>query len=420
MSIAKDCIRSMLGMVATLSLFVLAAAGVGSASAAESSLSIALATQRADALPLSAFYHFPGRVPAGPPGTLLRAHATNAYHLPPGVRAIRIAYLSRSASDRPVIASAVVLLPFGKVPRGGWPVIAWAHGTSGVARICAPSLMKNLYYGWMGLFEYPMLGYAVVATDYAGLGTRSPHQYMSIAAQAHDVIYSIPAARAAVPALGKRWVAVGHSQGGSAVLKVAELESSLRDPGFLGTVSLAPPSDLNVMWHRYTNANRSVAGYLDIIALGIEAADPAFNPREMLGEAALAKLPEIRREACLQAASKLFGRAKPGAFLRPHWADLPAVVRFAKVNRPYLVAANRPILLLQGTADHTIPPAVTHHAAIKLCRLGDRLEYQTFPGMNHIQLVDASLRAQMRWISARFAGSSAPVNCPAVLSRANR
>lgn len=416
MSIERACSRAVLGFAAVLSVLILTGAGVAPASATESALSLALARQRADALPMTSFYRFPGPVPSGQPGTLLRSQATQVYQLPAGVRAVRIAYLSRSASNRPVVASAVVLIPFGKAPRGGWPVIAWAHGTSGVARNCAPSLMKNLYYGWMGLFEYPMMGYAVVATDYAGLGTRSPHQYMSIAAQAHDVIYSIPAARAAVAALGRQWVAVGHSQGGSAVLKVAELESRLRDPGFLGTVSLAPPSDLYVMWHKYTNANPAVAGYLDIIALGIQAADPAFDPREMLGKAARAKLAQIRQDACLEAASKLFGRAQPAAFLRPHWADLPAVVHFARINRPYLVAANRPILLLQGTADHTIPPAVTHHAAVKLCELGDRLEYRTFPGMNHIQLVDASFRDQMKWISARFAGKPAPMDCAAVLS----
>lgn len=407
--------RTAVGIAAVLSMFILASAEVARASAIGSELSLALARQRADALPMTSFYRFAGPVPSSPAGTLLRSQVATAYQLPPGVRAVRIAYLSRSASNRPVIATAVVLIPFGKTPRGGWPVIAWAHGTSGVARNCAPSLMKNLYYGWMGLFEYPMLGYAVVATDYAGLGTRGPHQYMSIAAQAHDVIYSIPAARAAVPALGRRWVAVGHSQGGSAVLKVAELESNLRDPSFLGTVSLAPPSDLYVMWHKYTNANPSVAGYLDIIALGIQAADPVFDPRRMLGKAALAELPEIRKDACLQAASKLFGHAKPGEFLRPHWADLPAVVHFAEVNRPYLVAANRPILLLQGTGDHTIPPPVTRHAAVKLCQLGDRLDFETFKGMNHIQLVDASFRAQMSWIADRFAGRSAPMDCAALL-----
>ena len=45
----------------------------------------------------------------------------------------------------------MVLIPAGSAPVGGWPVIAWAHGTSGMARICAPSLMKDIEYGDEGL-----------------------------------------------------------------------------------------------------------------------------------------------------------------------------------------------------------------------------------------------------------------------------
>src|SRR6202000_2521960 len=106
--------------------------------------------------------------------------------------------------------------PSGPEPSGGWPVIAWAHGTSGVARQCAPSLMRDLYYGDEGLPEMLQGGFAVVAVDYHGLGTPGPHQYVSKIAQAHDVIYAIPAAHAAVPTLGRQWVVDGHSQGGLA------------------------------------------------------------------------------------------------------------------------------------------------------------------------------------------------------------
>jgi acetyl esterase/lipase len=394
-----------------LAAFLLLTAGFPAARAGAPHSAAALQAQRADALPIAQLYRTPHPFLDRPPGSLVGSQSTDLYNLPGGVRAVRIAYLSRSAADKPVMATAVVLIPFGQPPRGGWPVIAWAHGTAGVARVCAPSLMKDIYYGWEGLFEYPMMGYAVVATDYAGLGTRGPHQYMSIAAQAHDVIYSVPAARAAVPALGSRWVVVGHSQGGAAALEVSQLEHSLRDPAFLGAVSLAPPTDLYGMWHRHIEANAVVAGYLDIIALGIQAADPSFQPRQMLGKAALAGLPEVKREACLDAAGALFAHAPSNELLAPHWADVPAVVRFARANSPDTMPGYGPILLLQGTADRTIPAALTLQAAHKLCQLGDKVQYQTYPGMDHDPLVFASLRDQLRWIHGRFAGKPAPSNC---------
>jgi hypothetical protein len=69
-----------------------------------------------------------------------------------------------------VLASSALAadeLPKSRAPAGGWPVIAWAHGTSGVARICAPSLMRDVEYGEEGLMPMVAAGLAVVATDYA-------------------------------------------------------------------------------------------------------------------------------------------------------------------------------------------------------------------------------------------------------------
>ena len=35
--------------------------------------------------------------------------------------------------------SGTLTVPKGKAPKGGWPVISWAHGTTGIADQCAPS-----------------------------------------------------------------------------------------------------------------------------------------------------------------------------------------------------------------------------------------------------------------------------------------
>ena len=86
--------------------------------------------------------------------------------------------------------------------------------------------MKSLFYNWEGLYEYVLMGYAVVATDYAGLGTQGRHAYLDMLSNGMDVIHSVPAARAAVPHLSEKWVVVGHSQGGLSSLGVAQLEGT--------------------------------------------------------------------------------------------------------------------------------------------------------------------------------------------------
>jgi hypothetical protein len=123
------------------------------------------------ALPTTPFYRPPISGTTAKPGTLVRSEPATDFALPPGTTATRILYHTRTANNTDTLASGVVLVPYGQPPKGGWPLLAWSHGTSGVAKHCAPSLMKSLFYNWEGLYEYVMLGYAVVATDYAGLGT---------------------------------------------------------------------------------------------------------------------------------------------------------------------------------------------------------------------------------------------------------
>jgi hypothetical protein len=180
--------------------------------------------EEATALQAPAFYTARRGPKRSHPGDLLAQEAFSGYRLPEGATATRILYQSADAEGRGVSASAFVVVPAGAPPTGGWPIIAWAHGTSGVARQCAPSLTKDLYYGDLGLYEFIRAGYAIVAPDYHGLGTSGQHQYLSKLAHAHDLIYAVPAARRAVPMLGKRWVADGHSQGGLTAWGVAELE----------------------------------------------------------------------------------------------------------------------------------------------------------------------------------------------------
>src|SRR3984957_1424524 len=110
------------------------------------------------ALPITSFYSRMELKSGAKPGTLVRSEPATDYDLPPGITATRILYYTRTASGKDALASGVVLVPYGRTPKGGWPLLAWSHGTSGVARSCAPSLMKSLFYNWEGLYEYVLMG----------------------------------------------------------------------------------------------------------------------------------------------------------------------------------------------------------------------------------------------------------------------
>ncbi len=367
--------------------------------------------EKNNALSITKFYDTPQPL-KGEPGKLIRAQEFFGYNLPGdwnpedmGIKTVRFLYLSKSVEGKVVPASGVILIPYGKPPAKGWPVIVWAHGTSGVGRPCAPSLMKDLYYGWQGLLQWPMLGYAVVAPDYAGLGTDVPHQYLVAPAQAQDVLNSVPAAREAVPQLGSRWVAVGHSQGAAAVLFAAELlnQKKVRDPGYLGAVALSPGTD-RIQLLRSATKNRASHGYLAFQAYAMKKIFPDFQYSHFLTPEAIKLMPVVETGAWYVSLATFAHKIPVGKMLLPNAEKNPHFLKFRDMSIIGLKRAHGPIFLAQGLEDKTIPSETVQAAYKRMIAQGSTVEYKEYPGLSHDGLVFGSFRDQLRWVQDRFAG----------------
>ncbi len=374
------------------------------------SLDEAVRMEAADALPLTDFYATPA-LASSKPGALLRQEPGTGYALPQGATAVRILYHSLSADGKDVATSGVVLIPAGKAPADGWPVIAWAHGTSGVARQCAPSLQKDMEYGEEGLMPMVRAGFAVVATDYHGLGTQGPHEYVNKTAQAHDVILSIPAARSAVPTLGRRWVVIGHSQGGLAAWSVAEMQTTLRDPNYLGAISVAGAGDLRSILVAMGKPGSTASYYLGYMAYGIHARDPSFRPADMLTGEALTRYPDITTKGCWNYAYAAFINAPVGPMLKPGWDQAPATMRFLAENELARAPVGGPLLVIAGEADETVPYVELRAMAKQACINGSALAFRSYPGLDHDPTMDKSTPDQLAWARDRFAGKPNVSNC---------
>ncbi len=355
--------------------------------------------------PLTKFYVTPDPLPAGKPGELIRSEPFYEYNLSYEISAVRILYHSRSPSGGDVAVSGVVLLPEGTPPAGGWPVIAWAHDFNGSARECAPSLLRNLNEGPL-LSMYAGLGYAVVATDYAGLGTRFPHAALDMRSNALDVIFSIPAARAAVPQLGTKWVAVGYSQGGLVAAGVAEAGGEISVPNYLGAIAISGVGDPEEIFERL--ARGSAYSMLVFLARGIKTVFPEFRIEEMLTEKAI-PLYQYISHAC---EASLGPAPAADEMLKPGWENNRYVKEFFARNRPGLKPAHGPLLLISGEADAGVPSALTATAVAQFCKQKDRVLFVKYPGLNASAVLGNSVSEQVSWIRARFGGLPAPGNCP--------
>jgi pimeloyl-ACP methyl ester carboxylesterase len=363
------------------------------------------------ALPLTPFYDSPAPFTYDEPGSLIRSEAASEYALPAGVSATRILYHTRTATRQDVPSSGVVLVPYGTPPAGGWPLIAWSHGTSGVSRSCAPSLMRSLFYDWEGLYEYVMLGFAVVATDYAGLGTQGRHAYIDMLSNAADVIYSVPAAHAAVANLSSKWVVVGHSQGGLSSLGAAQWEAARNDPGYLGAVALAGASDLEDVIDSTLAARLPVLnGLLAFGVYGFQTIYPKLAAQSVLSVAALNKYGAFVTDGC-SAASGAFAAISPDDIFRSDWKKEPSVQKFLARNRPGAQPIRGPLLIVTGGDDVLFTPSASKKIADRLCRSGVTVQRSIYAGLGHDPLVYGSLHEQIAWITGRFSGEPAPSNC---------
>lgn len=401
---------------ACLALGALVALAVAApAVAQEFTLAQAQAFEKSNALPITAFYDTPADLAASKPGDLLRRQDFPGYVLPKGARAVRILYHSQDADGADVASSAVVLVPAGAAPAGGWPVIVWAHGTSGVARQCAPSLMKDVYYGELGLMPMVRAGYAVVAVDYHGLGTAGAHQYIAKAAQAADLVFSVPAARAAVPELGSRWVVDGHSQGGEAAWAVAELEGQRRDPGYLGAVAVAPASRLDEVMSLPPQAG-GASFYIEYMTFAIKALSPSFQPSDMLSGVALSRYRALTTGSCFYVAEASFAGDHDAPALAPGWQTTPAARRFFAATRIGDAPIAGPLLVVAGDADQTVPITAVRATVKGACALGVRLELRVYGGLDHDPTMDKSTPDQLAWIAARFAGAPPGNDCGSAAS----
>jgi hypothetical protein len=359
------------------------------------------------ALPATKFYDTPHPLPAGKAGELIRSEEFDQYELPFSVNAVRILYHSRSAAGEDVAASGIVLVPSaGKPPAGGWPVIAWAHGATGVARSCAPSLMRNVGHGPF-FSMYVNLGYAVVATDYTGLGTDFRNAFLDGPSNATDVITSISAARAAVRELGARWIVMGEAEGSLAAVAVAEMENEIRDPSYLGSIAISGVPSAEEIYEHSTRGSSSLM--LTSLAYGIKTVYPQFQETDLLTEKGLA-LYRHSEQMCSQA--RTIPELPPAEVTKPSWEKNVFVRQYFVRNNLGQTRAYGPILIISGDADQAITPTMTAQAIARMCKQGDRIQWERYHNLDPERVIGDSVRDQIGWIEARFASRAPTTNCP--------
>jgi len=387
--------------IAALALLVAAVASLG-----------VVGAPSAGAFTLPSFYDVPNPLPPGGPGTVIKTEPVTVAGLHGTMQ--RVMYKSKSIRGDDIAVTGLIATPDTPPPAGGYKVLSWAHGTTGMADQCAPSLGAADALPAVNAFLDK--GWLVTGTDYEGLGTPGLHPYIVGDSEARGVIDIVRAARDLSSDVSTDYVVWGHSQGGHASMFTAHIAHTWApELHLVGAVAGAPPSQLNLVYDFLKTSPYKY--YLLMVGGAINAAygDAAAPIGDVLNAQGQSMLPMLD-EGCtdllaeksegLDVQSLMVQQADGtyNPFSNPVWGPLIAAQDPANFSTP----VDTPILIIHGGADEQIPTVSSQILAGQLCATGQNIERWMYPGRSHAGVIAPSLTSMTDWIAARFAGEPAP------------
>jgi hypothetical protein len=366
--------------------------------------------------------------PQAPPGTL--AAAEEIEDTPEGFRSWRILYHSTDLQGNDLPVTGVYVVPDREPPPGGFPLLTFAHGTLGTARVCGvsqepytPGTPANT--GWdPHLKPIAEHGFAVVASDYSGMGAPGPRSYLVQPLEARGVLDAARAVAQPDPRIGSVPVdrdkvgIYGKSQGGGTVFAAVELAPTYApELDVKGAVSLAPgflvpiPGALDLVGANPTSTAQNYFTML-FIASYADNFPEVFDIEDVLTPEGIRRLP-LLDELCSTALNEAMGDVALSELVR-FPIDRGVVAAMAK-GMSGQTASPIPQLVLQGLEDVTILPQLTHAQVMARCALGDTVEYVQYPEDDHPSLNYQARLAEpgaLDWLDERFDGEPATSNCP--------
>lgn len=357
----------------------------------------------------------PAAASAQRPGELISAQPVR--DAPAGMQAWRVRYWTTSDRNRPIQATGMVIAPRERPGRGARPVIAWTHGALGVASRCAPSIGDLNFTMVPSLSDVLRRGYTVVAPDYAGLGSEGMHPFLVGTSTAHAVLDAVRAAGGIrEAAAGRRFALWGESQGGHAALWSGQLAASYApELDLAGVAAVVPPTDLARNFAEGSDQNaRAMLTAFTATSWSRHFGAPltAFGRRSTQNV-----LTRLADNNCIE----VNGRPRIGTMIGIVIArgairnvDLARTQPWGALMRENSAsprAAPSPLLVIQGTADTIVAPAVTEDFVRRACANGKTVRFISVPGGEHATVARTEAGATLDWIDARFRGERAPSDC---------
>nr|WP_244960745.1 lipase family protein [Pseudoclavibacter chungangensis] len=331
-------------------------------------------------------------------------------------------YATTDGEGAPALASAVVAYPTAAPTDGERPVLAWQHGTTGVARSCAPSVGADALteLAIPGISRAIERGWAVVATDYPGQGTHGAYPYLVGEGEGRATLDGIRALRAIDDAHASEhaWI-WGHSQGGHATLWAGQLAADYApELDVLGVAALSAASDPLALASRITTGDPSPLASLvtSLVLVPYAEAYPDVELDATVHPAGHGIVEAFASRCVIEAptlVSVLVGASLSwdAPLYRIDVSEGPTHDRLAQNRADGIVPA--PLFLGQGTDDEVIPIELQRTLAAELCAADRTVEVHEYEGRSHMGVIAEGsplIDDLFAWADAVTLGQ-APANC---------
>lgn len=316
-------------------------------------------------------------------------------------------YKMKGINGTEVQSTSLVFTPKTVAPAGGWPIVVWAHGTTGVADQCAPSrnVMNDHIKGMISKFL--AAGYVVVAPDYEGLGEpggKELHPFLNLKSEAYSITDAVVATRNWLGSkASNQWVTVGHSQGGQAALGAAQY-AARANLDYKGTVAVAPASQLklilsvgNLSVENATPTQQipvyaSLDTFTALIAAGLRNTNPTLDYSQVfkVPTDAIARNAESSCDLGTQFAGAMMQYVGSNGSLKNYPRTTDGFMTLAPVQKflnedsqPLQVQVKTPVVIYQGGADTTVPKIATDTLYATAKAFGTQVRYIPEPTWDH-------------------------------------
>ncbi|MGV0873030.1 lipase family protein [Mycolicibacterium sp. XJ879] len=330
------------------------------------------------------------------------------------LRAARVVYRSTSGdTGAPTVVSGSVFTSKEAPPEGGWPVVAFGHGTLGIDPQCAPSLSPNLHNLVHVVRVLTQRGYAVALPDYQGLGVKGIHPYSDARTAGRNMIDAVRALRHTFGDVSENWSALGDSQGGGAAWAANEQARDYAPELLLvGAVASSPAADISGLVTKaehgtLTTEQRPV---MQAVVESLARLHPDLDRDDYRGFEAARHWEELsdcsQENAYARAAA--IQRIGPREFT-PRTPEAAQRLRrllddWALPQQPL----SAPLYVFYGGNDPFIDAEWTRSAIEEACALGGTVTIEFDPDGGHNP---ANALQMLDWMSDRFAGRPAPNDC---------